>query len=175
MAQLYRALYEIRELNLWNMIKTKIWQADNISFEYFVEKQQLSFYVVVNEYYRSIVEKQITTFYKDADIKISEEPYELFTKGKKVKTFYMYSKKDFWFPINSYKAMEQDPLNDIANVLSNLSPDEKAGIQMIINPASSSKWNKTTERMGSRLFKKQALPIRIPIPIIGPILALLLW
>ena len=32
MAQLFRALYEIRELNLWNMIKTKIWQGDNIFF-----------------------------------------------------------------------------------------------------------------------------------------------
>ncbi len=174
MSQLYRALYEIRELNLWNTIKTKIWQADNISFELFVEKQQLSFYVVMNKYYRSIVEKQITTFYKDADIKMSEEPYELFTKGKKVKGFFMYAKRDFWFPINTYKVMEQDPLNNLANVLSKLSPDEKAGIQIIVNPAANSKWNKTTERMGTRLFKKQSLPLKIPIPIIGPILAFLI-
>ena len=80
MAQLYRALYEIREMNLWNTIKTKIWQADNVSFELFVEKHQLSFYVVVNKYYRSIVEKQITTFYKDADIKVSKEPYSGITR-----------------------------------------------------------------------------------------------
>ncbi len=174
MSQLFRALYEIRELNLWNTIKTKIWQADNVSFELFVEKQQLSFYVVINKYYRSIVEKQITTFYKDADIKMSEEPYELFTKGKKVKGFFMYAKRDFWFPINTYKVMEQDPLNNLANVLSKLSPDEKAGIQIIVNPVANSKWNKTTERMGTRLFKKQSLPLKIPIPIIGPILALLI-
>ena len=174
MSQLYRALYEIRELNLWNMIKTKIWQADNISFELFVEKQQLSFYVVVDKYYQSIVEKQITTFYKDADVKVSEEPYELFEKGKKIKSFYMYAKRDFWFPINTYKAMEQDPLNDVANVLSKLNPNEKAGIQIIANPVASTRWNKVTERMGSKLFKKQALPIKIPIPIIGPILAFFL-
>ena len=174
MAQLFRALYEIRELNLWNLIKTKIWQSDNISFEMLVEKQQLSFYVVVNKYYKNIVEKQITTFYKDADIKISKEPYDLFEKGKKAKAYFMYAKRNFWFPINTYKAMEQDPLNDLANVLSKLSTSEKASIQIIANPVTNSKWSKTTERMGTRLFKNKALPIKIKFPIIGPILSFLL-
>ena len=174
MAQLYRALYEIREMNLWNMIKTKIWQADNISFELFLEKHQLSFYVVVNEYYQSIIEKQITSFYKDADIQVGKEPYTLFEKGKKVRGYFMYTKRDYWFPIHSYKVMEQDPLNDVANVLSKLQPDEKACIQMIINPVATEKWRKKTERVGTSLFKKERLPLKIPIPIIGPILAFLI-
>jgi len=174
MSQLYRAVYEIRELNLWNMLKTKIWQADNISFELFAEKQQLSFYVVLNKKYRKIIEKQITTFYNDADIKMTEEPYDLFEKGKMAKTYYMYTKKPFWFPISNYKVMEQDPLNDIANVFSKLAPDEKAAIQIIVNPVVSSKWAKKTEEYATRRFKKQALPLRIPIPIIGPILSFFL-
>ena len=171
MSQLYRALYEIRELNLWNMIKTKIWQADNISFELFVEKQELSFYVAVHKKYQHIVEKQVTSFYNDADVKVLDKPYELFMKGKKSKGYFMYTKKRFWFPINTFKNMEQDPLNDITNVFSKLAPDEKAAIQIIANPVASSKWNKTTERMGTLLFKNMPLPIKIPIPIIGPILA----
>jgi len=52
MSQLYRAIYEIRELDLWTKIKTRIWQADNISFELFIEKQRLSFYVVANQQYK---------------------------------------------------------------------------------------------------------------------------
>jgi len=171
MAQLYRALYEIRELNLWNLIKTKIWQADNISFEMFVEKQQLNFYIVLNKYYQNIVEKQVTTFYKDADIKIEKKPYDLFEKHKSIKAYYMYTRKPYWFPINSYKALEQDPLNELANVLSRLGPTEKAGIQMIINPVKNNKWSRTTEKVGTMLFKNQKLPVHIPIPILGPILA----
>jgi len=171
MSQLYRAVYEIRELNLMNMLKTKIWQADNISFELFVEKQQLSFYVVVNKVYANIIEKQITTFYDDADIKVSTEPYVLFEKGKVAKSYFMYTKRKFWYPVNTYKQMEQDPLNDITNVFSKLNPDEKAAIQIIVNPVANSKWNKVTERMGTLLFKNKALPIKIPIPILGPILA----
>jgi hypothetical protein len=174
MAQLYRALYEIREMNLWNTIRTKIWQADNISFELFLDKHELSFYVVVNNYYQDIVEKQITSFYKDADITISKKPYVLFEKGKKVKSYYVYTKKDYWFPINTYKFMEQDPLNDVANVLSKLEDGEKAAIQMIINPVTSEKWREKTEEVGTALFKKQALPFKIPIPIIGPILSFII-
>ena len=174
MSQLYRALYEIRELNLWNMIKTKIWQADNISFELFIEKQQLSFYVVVHEKYKNIVEKQITTFYNDADVKVSSQPYELFVKGKIAKSYFMYTKKDYWYPVNTFKNMEQDPLNDITNVFSKLEPDEKAAIQIIANPVANAKWNKKTEEMGTLLFKNKPLPVRIPIPIIGPILGFIL-
>jgi len=174
MAQLYRALYEIREMNLLNTIKTKIWQADNVSFELFLENHELSFYVVVNEYYQRILEKQITTFYKDADIQSSKEPYALFEKGKKVRGYYMYTKRDYWFPITTYKTMEADPLNDIANVLSKLQDGEKAALQMIINPVASEGWRKQTERVGTLLFKKRALPWKIPIPIIGPILGLLI-
>lgn len=170
MAQLYRALYEIREMNLWNMIKTKLWQADDISFELFVENQQLNFYVVVDESYHDIVEKQITTFYKDADIQTTRKPYNLFEKGKKVRAYFMYTKKPYYYPFQTYKEMEQDPLNDVANVLSKLEMTEKAGIQMIINPVSSEKWRDKTEDIGNRLYKKERLPIHIPIPILGPIL-----
>ena len=126
MSQLYRALYEIRELNLWNLIKTKIWQADNISFELFAENQQLSFYVVVHEKYKNIIEKQITTFYNDADVKLTTEPYKLFEKGKSVKAYFMFTKKEYWYPVNTFKNMEQDPLNDITNVFSKLEPNEKS-------------------------------------------------
>lgn len=174
MAQLYRALYEIKEMNLWNLIRTKIWQSDDISFELFLEKHELSFYIVVDEYYMNVVEKQVTSFYKDADIQVTKKPYKLFEKGKKVRGYYMYTKRDYWFPINSYKVMEQDPLNDVANVLSKLEDSEKAAIQMIINPVSSEKWRDKTEHMGTALFKNQRMPLKIPIPIIGPILALLI-
>lgn len=171
MSQLYRALYEIRELNLWNNIKTRIWQADNISFELFAEKQQLSFYVVVHKKYKTIIEKQITAFYNDADVKISEKPYELFSHGKSIKTYFMFTKKEYWFPVHTFKSMEQDPLNDIANVFSKLEPNERAAIQVIVNPVANADWSKKTEEMGTLLFKNQPLPIRIPIPIIGPIFA----
>ena len=174
MAQLYRALYEIKELNLWNQIKTWIWQGDNISFEMVLENQELNFYVVVDKYYQNIVEKQITTFYKDADIQTTAKPYAFFEKGKKVRAYFMHTKRPYYYPFQIYKDMEQDPLNDLANVLSKLEPNEKAAIQMIINPVASESWRNKTEDVGERLFKRARLPLHIPIPILGPILELLI-
>lgn len=173
MAQFFRAIYEIREMNLWNTIKTKIWQADNISLELFLENRELGFYVVANEYYRGILEKQITTFYHDAEIEILDKPYELFEPKKQIRSYFMYAKKDFWYPITTYKYLEQDPLNELANVLSKLEVGEKACLQMIVNPVTNEKWRDETERVGTLLFKKKKPPMKIPIPIIGPILKLL--
>lgn len=173
MAQFYRAIYEIREMNLWNTIKTKIWQADNISLELFLENRQLSFYVITNKYYQGVIEKQITTFYKDADVEISYKPYELFEKGKKIRSYFMFAKRPFWFPITTYKYLEQDPLNELANVLSKLEEDEKACVQMIVNPVTNEKWRDETEEMGTLLFKKKKPPLKIPIPVIGPLFSLL--
>ncbi len=173
MSQFYRALYEIRELDLSNRFRTWIWQADNISLELFAENQELCFYITVHKRYRHIIEKQVTAFYKDADVKIYKKPYTLFEKKKSVKAYYMYTKKEYWYPISTFKEMEQDPLNDIANVFSKLETTEKAAIQMIINPVTSSKWNKKTEEVATMLFKSKTPPWKIPIPIIGPILSLL--
>lgn len=174
MAQFYRALYEIREMDLWNLIKTKIWQADNISFELFLEKQELSFYVVANKRYQGILERQITTFYKDADIEISEKPYYRFQDNKKMRAYYLHTTKPFWFPITTYKQMEQDPLNELSNVLSKIPENEIAMVQMIVNPVTNEKWRDKTEEVGTLLFKKKSIPWEIPIPIIGPILKLII-
>ncbi|QQR83453.1 DUF87 domain-containing protein [Candidatus Peregrinibacteria bacterium] len=174
MSQLYRALYEIRELNLMNRINVWLWQADNISFELVVEDHELSFYVVIQPYYRDILEKQITTFYKDADIQELSKPLAFYEKNKESRSYFLYTKRPFWYPIKSYREMEQDPLNDVANVLSKLADGERAVIQMIINPVTSEKWRAKTEQIGTALFKNKPIPWKIPIPILGPILSVLL-
>ncbi len=173
MAQLFRALYEIRELNLWNLIKTKIWQADNIAFEIVAQNHELFFYIVVDPYYKSIVEKQITTFYKDAEIQYLKKPYPFFEKSKKMKSYFVFTKKPFWFPVNTYKYMEQDPFNDLANVMSKLGDGEKAALQVVMNPVTSEKWSKKTEEVGTNLFKNQRPPWVLPIPLIGPVISFL--
>jgi len=76
MGQLYRALSEISELNLKNTIRTLIFQNDQISFEMFLEDNELNFYIVCHPYFQKIVEKQITSFYPNAEV-ILEKPYQL--------------------------------------------------------------------------------------------------
>ncbi len=157
MEQLYRGLHEIRELTLRNRIRVMLFQNAWVSFELFVEKKELSFYVVTDEHYVDIVEKQITSFYPSADIQVfNEAPYHLENDDPKkknyIKGYYMYQKRGFWYPTQSYKNIENDPLNDLTNVMSKLSDDEKAAIQIILHPENN-KWQKKANKFGTDFFK----------------------
>ncbi len=163
--QFFRAVYEISELNLWNTIKTAIFQNDKISFEMFLENNELYFYVVTDRYYQNIVEKQITSFYPDAEITI-EKQYQIRPKKYFFNGFYLYLKEKNWFPIKTYKNIENDPLNDLTNALSKLEEDEKAAIQIIINPRPKG-WQKKAEKFGTAMFKRQKTGFFQNIPIFG--------
>lgn len=152
MEQLFRNLYELGELSLRNIIRTFIFRADILSFELVAKEKVVEFYVVVPKYYQSLVEKQITSYYTNADIQF-EKSYEIQRKGNVLKCYYAYLKNQFWYPIKTYKTIENDPLNDLTNIFSKLEEDENASIQIIIRPIKSKKWNKKAEATASQLFK----------------------
>jgi len=174
MQQLYRALYEIRELNMWNRLRASFLHTDRISFEMFLEKRELFFYVVTFPYYRSIVEKQITTFYPDAEIEYTKPP-QLFEEGYDIKGYSMTLDRDFYFPIKTYKTVEEDPLNDLSNVLDKLELKEKAAIQMVLRPKSGS-WRAEAKAAGTAMFKGKRVKSSFlkKIPLIGGILHFLI-
>lgn len=172
MAQMYRALSEISELNLKNFIRTIIFQNDQISFELFLEDNELNFYIVCHPYFQKIVEKQITSFYSSAEISL-EKPYSLKKIGYHMRGFHLYTNQEFWKPIRTFKNMENDPLNDMGNVLSKLDKDEKAVVQMIINPRNND-WQDEAKEEGTMMFKNRKPSLLKKIPIIGPILSLVL-
>ncbi|HPO05938.1 MAG TPA: type IV secretion system DNA-binding domain-containing protein, partial [Candidatus Gracilibacteria bacterium] len=170
MQQLYRAVFEISELNIWNIIKTSIWKNDLISFEMFLKNKELHFYVVTLPYYQSLVEKQITSFYPQANVITETKPYILRPRGNKANGFYFHLKKRFEYPIKMYDTMEHDPLNDLANVLSKLEDEETAAYQILCHPISDSEWRQKTEDFGTQVFKnKMDDKWWHHIPIFGPI------
>ncbi len=157
MEQLYRGLHEIRELTLSNRIRVWLFDHALVSFEMIVEQKELSFYVVTDEHYADLVEKQITSFYTSADIQMfNEAPYTLENDDPKKKNtiigYYLYELKKYWYPIKSYKNIENDPLNDVTNVMSKLEEDEKAAIQVMLKPRNN-KWQKKARKFGSAFFK----------------------
>lgn len=151
MEQFFRGIHEIKELNLWNRIKVKIFKLDVVSFELVAQHKLVDFYVTTYKYYANLVEKQITSFYPDADIR-PVEPYEIHQKGNYRKGYYMYLKQSFWYPIRTFKTIENDPINDMTNVLSKLNEGEKAVIQIMVRPRGK-KWAKKAEEMGTSFFK----------------------
>ncbi|MEI7511094.1 MAG: type IV secretion system DNA-binding domain-containing protein [Candidatus Peregrinibacteria bacterium] len=173
MAQLFRALSELRDLNFWYSIKAHIWDHEKVSFEMVLKDKKLQFYVVCDEYYEEIIEKQITSFYPSAGIEVSEHPYDFHRDGNFVNGFYLHSQQEDEFPIKTYTEMEDDPLNDITNVLSKMSEDESAVMQIVISPLSDS-WREEAEEKAEKLFKREKdfkIPIISDIPLLGDILS----
>lgn len=166
MAQFYRNLHETRELNIWNRLKVMIFGHNIFTFELVAHEKVVDFYVTTPPYYREIIEKQITSYYPGADIQPSE-PYIHRPEGNCVKGFYAYEEKKFWFPIKTFKVIENDPLNDLTNIFTRLSGEETAVIQIVIRPKDND-WNKKAEEFGESYYKGKKGGSKIPI--IGPIL-----
>ncbi|MEK7591440.1 MAG: hypothetical protein AAB489_04510, partial [Patescibacteria group bacterium] len=152
MEQLYLALWEVKALTFWRFMHFWIFRYATISFEMFLERGELTFYVLTQPNLVSIVEKQITAFYSDAEVTIQKTP-DIWDKGMKLVGYNMQLKKKFCFPVRYYEEMQDDPLNDITNVLSKTEPDETATIQVILTPAFSDRWSKQVKRYASMKFK----------------------
>ena len=166
MEQLYRALWEVKSLSFWQLIHFWIFRFATMSFEMYIEKGELTFYVITQPSLVSIVEKQITSFYSDAEVLLQKTP-EMWPKGQKLVAYNMRTRKPPAFPIRYYEEMQDDPLNDIANVLSKLEPDECACIQTIITPVFSDSWSRKAKSYASVKFKGKNESFFTKLPLIS--------
>ena len=175
MEQLFRSLHETRDLNLYNIIFRRfLWHEPHFSFELQFEKRQLQFIVCCAPYYENILMKQITTFYPDADVSPIKPKERLNIRANHhYNGFMFYTPKEFWYPINTYKKVEDDPLNGLANSFAKLEPEEKAVIQIIIHP-SSEKWQKKAKQNADALFKGKK-DTGGGIPIISPLFRIIFF
>jgi hypothetical protein len=107
---------------------------DFISLEYAVIEGRINFYIACPSELVSLIEKQLTGFYPDVFLEEVPE-YSIFSKGYKQAGAYLKLNKEFAFPIKTYQNLQSDPLNTLTNVLSKLSPDEGAAIQIMIQNA----------------------------------------
>ena len=173
MEQLYRALWEVKALTFWTVLYTWLWRFNTMSFELFVEKNEITFYIVCRKKLMGLVEKQITSFYPNAEITPEEKTPEVWPKGTELVGYYMKLHKRFIFPLRYYENMQDDPLNDMTNVLSKLEEKETAAIQIIINPSFSDSWQKKVKKHASKSFKgKKATGIASfleGVPLLGTI------
>ena len=152
MEQLYRALWEVRSLNVWQVLHFWIFRYRVMSFEMYLENGLITFYVVTEKQLASIVEKQITSFYPDADVSPQETP-DICPQGEKMVAYNMALKKGFMYPLRYYEQMQDDPLNSIVNVLSKLKEEDRAAIQIVLTPSFSARWGSKAKKFASTRFK----------------------
>jgi hypothetical protein len=128
-SHLFEALHSIYS----GKFRTHFIGQDFFSLEYGVMENQIFFYAVVPRDLKSLVEKQITSFYPDSYVEQVED-YNIFKPNSKIAATTLCLSKDYIFPIKTYEHLNSDPLNNITNVLSKLSYDDGASIQIMARP-----------------------------------------
>ena len=144
MEQLFASLSNIRE----KMLKKIIYGPFYLSFEIAtpIDSNEIFFYVSVPRKFQSITEKQIYSFYSDAEI-IQIKDYNIFVPDGGSAASYMTLKRDDIFPIKTYQHLEADPLSNITNALSKIPVGEGAALQVIIKSSGNSWQRESRERM----------------------------
>ncbi len=126
---------------------------DYFSVEYAVMDNQINFYFVVPRNLRSLIEKQITSFYPDCYVE-QENDYNIFKEKSKVAACNIQLVKDYIYPIKTYEQLNSDPLNNITNVLSKLGYDDGAVIQVMLKPIKDG-WQKRGREEAKNIFTQK--------------------
>lgn len=155
MQQFYRAISEIKEINIWNQLHSAIWQDNFVSMELLLENKEVNFYVVTRAKYQSIVEKQISSFYPNANFFIEKKAYHFRKRWNVVWWYYVNSVKKFWHTIKTYDTFENDPLNDVINSFSKAGKNETAAYQVIVRPVSDKSFKKKAQKAADQFFKNK--------------------
>ena len=95
----------------------------------------ISFYVAVPTDLATSLEKYIQGVYPGAVLEKIPQDYTVFEPQGKTAGSFLKLKKSVYFPINTYKNLESDPLASITNSLSKIYSEEGAAIQIILKPS----------------------------------------
>ena len=128
-----------------------------LSFEIVAKDNHLAFYVVAPKPLSSLVEKQIHSFYPDAQIE-QNDGFKIFQPGQPVSVAQLRLVKPFVFPIRTYKYLERDPLNNLTNILSKLGEGNRSAIQILIQPAGRM-WRLKANSAASRIRRGKSVNV----------------
>jgi hypothetical protein len=134
-------------------IKSYFKGQDFFSMEYVAIENQIHFYVVVPNDLRILIEKQITAFYPDSYVEQVQD-YNIFKPDCKIAAYYLRLAKDYMYSIKTYMRQNSDPLNNITNVLSKLSYDDGAAIQIMVRPVKDG-WQKRGREEAKSIFEQK--------------------
>lgn len=108
----------------------------HISVELVAKNGLVYFYIGCPGEIAGMVLKNLHAQYPYAEV-VEDRGYSIFPKKPlKIEIGCLHLVKRYFFPIKTYKNLEEDPLNAITNSLSKLSEDELAGLQILIRPTS---------------------------------------
>ncbi len=131
---LFNALHGLLRTGVSGLLKGQ----DHYSFEIVSQKGEIFFYISIPMQVREIAEKQIHSFYSDAEIELVPH-YNIFSSDKFVDIAELSLKSAPYKPILRFHQLpEVDTLNSITSAMSQLEADESIAVQILVAPSNGS-------------------------------------
>lgn len=146
--------------------KRKLYSQRHIAFEVVARGEQIYFYVGVPAALTSAVEKALVAAYPTIQIEQASE-HNIFSQTGKVAGVSggeLNLTQTSMYPVQTYKALEFDPMSGMVASLSKLTEDEGAGIQIMIRPAPA-KWALKSREYAKGLLNPQRAKSNDPMHI----------
>jgi len=150
--QMFSAFSSLKKSGFFSFLEVE----DVISLEIVGKKADIRFFVSMPNKLRDMVEKQIYSYYPQADILLTEEP-NIFSENGKVAYAALKQKDVPYYPIKTFRELPTDPISNITSALSKMGDNEGGIVQIIIRPASSD-WKKAGKSYVASTKKSEASP-----------------
>lgn len=156
MSMFYKAIHKISETWFKDTILNIFFRHSKLSLELVYDKWEVSFFIVTYKNYVNIISQHLTSNYPDAEIRIIDPKEWWYLNLKenwyKMRAASLAKEHDDFFPIKTFKYLEDDPLNNFTNVFGWLSKEDKALFQLVIKPVWSS-YNRKAKNAASLIAK----------------------
>ena len=155
MSMFYKAIHKLAEAGLRDTFLNLIFAHSKISLELVYDKWEVSFFITTYETYVNLVMQHLTSVYNNAEIIIYKDVKDYVNLKEKwyfLRAASLWKEKDDFFPIKTYKYLEDDPINNFTNVFGGLNKKDKAVFQMVIKPEGSS-YNEKAKNTASKVAK----------------------
>ena len=146
-----------------------------VAFEIASEQggSDISFYIAVPSEYENSLNKYVQGVYPGAVLEKKPEDYTIFEPEGEISASYLRLKNTFYAPINTYQELGTDPLESIANSVSDIVPSEGAAIQVVIRPISFNLRDKGEKVLSQIINEGKTLGQAVFTVHMGPLLKLI--
>lgn len=129
---------------------------DVFSLELVADKEgKINFFMAVPAHWQHYVEEQIQAQFPQAFLEEMPD-YNIFTSKSIIAGKMLTLKRDYIFPIKTYKKMDSDPLNALANALSKIEKNDGAAVQIVIKSAAPA-WHNLGIKVASKMQQGKKL------------------
>jgi hypothetical protein len=151
MSQIYRGLHKLGHLSVKDNVLRWLFGKSKISFMLHYEHGLLYFIVGTYPEYKKILEGAISAQFADASIELIRKP-DLFPREYD-DIIPMQAVKSGYYPIRTYKQLEDDPLNNIIDSVGKISNEDTFSILLTIKPTGDA-FNRGAQKLADALYRK---------------------